>query len=91
VLIGNNAKSGSGSSRINTDLPGGLDEAKALFGQLTKGQQIKSEITKDGTTRYYTDDNKTQLRTNTDGAIRIDREIEFGSKNKETIHFNANR
>jgi hypothetical protein len=76
---------------INTDLPGGLDQAEALFESLTKGQSINTEVTKDGTTRYFTDDNKIQLRINSDGAIRIDREIDLNGKTRETIHFGGDR
>ena len=91
VLIGNNPGTRPRSDRYNTDLPGGLDQAKALFESLTKGQSINTEVTKDGTTRYFTFDNKIQLRINSDGAIRIDREIDLNGKTRETIHFGGDR
>lgn len=85
MLIGNNAKPVSG--RFNTDLPGGLEEAKALFGSLTKGQTVKTEITDKGVTRMTADDG-TQLRINADGSIRINRPVSIERKYRETIHFN---
>jgi hypothetical protein len=91
VLVGNNPRTRPSSNRINSDLPGGLDKAKTLFESLTKGRSIKMEVTKDGTTRYFTHDSKTQLRINSDGSVRIDREIELNGKDRETIHFSWSR
>jgi hypothetical protein len=82
VLIGNN----SAGSRFNTDLPGGLDGAKALFESLTKGQAIEKDIGKGGATMLRAADG-TQLRINADGSIRIDRVIDIDGRKQETTFF----
>jgi hypothetical protein len=87
VLLGNDA-SPSGSSRMNTELPGGLDEARALFESLTQGQGVQTAITKYSVTRIFADDG-TQLRINADGSIRIDLPISIDGRNWETIRFNS--
>lgn len=84
ALIGNNSK--PAGSRFNTDLPGGLDEATALFESMTQGQAIEKDIGKDGATMLRAADG-TQLRINVDGSIRIDRPIEIDGRKQETIHF----
>ncbi|MGH6795392.1 MAG: hypothetical protein ACREDH_09400, partial [Methylocella sp.] len=85
VLIGNNPK--PAGSRFNTDMPGGLEEAETLFGSVTQGQTVKTEITDEGVTRMTADDG-TQLRINADGSIRIDRPVSIEGIYRETIHFN---
>jgi hypothetical protein len=85
VLIGNNARSGS-ADRTNSDLPGGLDEAKALFESLTKGQGARTFVTRDGVTITQADDG-TQLRIMPDGSVRVERPINIGRKRREIIHF----
>lgn len=84
ALIGNNSQ--PAGSRFNTDLPGGLEDAKTLFESLTKGQVIEKDIGKDGAIMLRAVDG-TQLRTNVDGSIRIDRSIDIDGRKQETIHF----
>jgi hypothetical protein len=84
VLIGEHFR--PASNQFNTDLPGGLDEAAALFKQLAEDQTIQTEVTSAGTTRYFAPDG-TQLRINADGAIRLERPIDIDGKVREVIHF----
>jgi hypothetical protein len=84
TLLGNNPKPSSG--RFNTDLPGGLEGAKALFESLAKDQAVTTEITDKGVTRMTADDG-TQLRILPDGTVRIDRPVSIEGKHRETIHF----
>ena len=84
MVIGSNPE--EAKSRFNTDLTGGLEEAKAMFDSLTKGQPVKTEITDRGVTRITADDG-TQLRLTPNGDIRIDRPISIKGKYRETIHF----
>jgi len=82
--MGSNPRPSAG--RFNTDLPGGLDEAKALFRSLTMGQAVKTEISDRGVMRFTADDG-TQLRINAEGYARIDRPDSIARKYRETIHF----
>lgn len=59
---------------MNSDLPGGFDEAKALIESLAMGQVVTTEITDKGVIRMAADDG-TQLRIMPDGTVRIDRPI----------------
>ncbi|MGH6796665.1 MAG: hypothetical protein ACREDD_10620 [Methylocella sp.] len=72
---------------MNTDLLGGLDEAKTLFESLTEGQTLTPDVSDKGTTMLRATD-CTQLRINTDGSVRIDRPIDINGRTREKIHFN---
>ncbi len=86
TLIGNNAR--PSGSKLNTDLVGGLDEAKSLFESLTEGQGTKTFITPDGVTITQADDG-TLLRIMPDGSVRIERPVDIDGLRREVIHFNA--
>lgn len=85
VLLGNNADRGS-AGKMNTDLPGGLAEAKAMFEQMTREQDTTTTISDRGVTLMMTPDG-TMLRINADGGVRIERPIEIGDRTREVIHF----
>ncbi len=84
VLLGLNAR--ASGSKFNTDLPGGLNEAQKLFGALTRGQTVKTEIAEDGVTMIRASD-RTQLRIKADGSVRVERPIGIGKRTREIIHF----
>lgn len=86
-LLGTNPK--DGGSRWNTDMPGGVDEAKSFFQRLTAGQSLTKKEDKYGNSRTTTSDQQYNLRINgSNGDVRIDRPIDIGGKDRETIHFN---
>jgi hypothetical protein len=72
---------------MNSDLPGGLEEAEALFRSLTSGQTIIESVSARGT-RLFRASNGTQLRINPDGSVRIERLIDVNGRTREIIHFN---
>ncbi|WP_374308907.1 hypothetical protein [Methylocella sp.] len=76
-----------GGSRWNTDLPGGKAEAEALFEQLRGSKQKFHEFDDAGSERIWTEDHSVQLRMKANGDIRIERQIDIGGKQFETIHF----
>jgi hypothetical protein len=84
VLRGDNAA--PAADRMNSDLPGGLDEATVLFGQMTRGQPLTKKITDRGVSMTTASDG-TMLRINPDGSVRIERPIEIDDKTREIIHF----
>ena len=85
-LLGNNPE--PAKNRWNTDLPGGSDEAKTLFQRLTTGQSVTTEKDKYGNTKTSTSDQRLNLRIKVNGDVRIDRPVDIGGKDRETIHFN---
>jgi hypothetical protein len=85
-LLGNNRE--DGRNRWNTDLPGGYDDAKAIFDRLTAGQPVTTEADKYGNSMTFTPDKQFLLRKDRNGDVRIDRPVDIGGKNRETIHFN---
>jgi RHS repeat-associated protein len=83
TAVGNNPRESNG--RILTDLPGGHDAAKQVFGQLTTGQTVKL----DPKTGQPVSDNGVRLRLNPDGTARVDIPQSAGTELKhETVHFN---
>ena len=85
-LLGNNVR--DGGNRWNTDLPGGFDDAKAIFERLTVGQPTETEADDYGNSIASTPDKQFLLRKNKIGEVRVDRPVDIGGKNRETIHFN---
>ena len=81
-LVGNNPREAKG--RVNTDLPGGHDEAKATFGKQTEGQQVKT----DSATGHQVSEDGTRLRLNPDGTARVDIPASATRPKHETVHFN---
>jgi len=81
-LVGNNPREAKG--RVNTDLPGGHDEAKATFGKQTEGQQVKP----DSATGHQVSEDGTRLRLNPDGTARVDIPASATRPKHETVHFN---
>ena len=81
-LVGSNPREVKG--RVNTDLPGGHDEATATFVKQTEGQQLKA----DSTTGHKISEDGTRLRLNPDGTARVDIPASSTRAKHETIHFN---
>jgi hypothetical protein len=81
-------------AKMTTDArgrPAGLaleGEAKTLFQRLTTGQSVTTEEDKYGNTKTSTSDQRLNLRIKVNGDVRIDRPVDIGGKDRETIHFN---